>query len=95
VSFVSGPAGQQIGAPATRTPGTVGSVQLGPGQSAQASLGVAEAANFPPSCRPTQAAGLRVYPPNQTASVYVAFPNQTCANTNDPTLRIGPLSSGQ
>jgi hypothetical protein len=94
VSFVSGPSGQQVGAPAEKAPGSVAPVTLNPGQSATANLGIAQAANFSSGCQITAVAGLRVYPPNQTASLFIAHSDEACANTADVTLRVGPFSAG-
>lgn len=76
VSLVGGGDGQQIGAPATRTATTdhpVVSFVLIPGAHATATLGIADALNYPKAlCGPTQADGLRVYVPNETHSQFVA-----------------------
>lgn len=94
VSFVAPGSGQQVGAPADRRPGTVQTISLAPGQSAQATLAVTDAANFPPSCGITTVAGLRVYPPGQTAALYIPHPDRACANPTDVTLHVGPLIAG-
>lgn len=45
-------------------------------------LRIVEAGNFSPSvCGPVTAAGLRVYPPNQSASKTVPFPFPACSKT--------------
>jgi hypothetical protein len=92
VSFVSGANGHQIGAPATRVAGVLQKVTLAPGQAAAATLGIVEAANYGPACQITSAQGLRVYPPNQVDALFIAHPDQTCANTNDATLKVYPLA---
>jgi hypothetical protein len=52
------------------------------GATATAVLRITDAYNFPRSaCRPTMAAGLRVYPPNQTAAKLVPFPFLACSRT--------------
>jgi hypothetical protein len=66
---------------------------LNPGQAASATLAIVDAANFPSSCQQTPVLGLRVYPPNQTAALFVAHNDMACANTADVTLRIGPLAA--
>lgn len=95
VSFVDG-SGQQLGAPAQRDAGAGGPrvLELGPGQSAQARLGVAEAGNYDATrCRPVTAQGLRVYPPNQTASLIVAHRFDACAAPSVQLLTIQPYRS--
>ena len=73
VSLVGGAARQPIGAPADRTgAGNARRVVLKPGGHADATLRVADAENYPADkCHPSPTHGLRVYPPNETQSVYV------------------------
>lgn len=90
VSFV-GSAGDQIGAPADRQPGSISTVTLAPGGSISANLGINDSSAFPPDCNRTPVSGLRVYPPNQTAALYVAHRDFGCINTKYVTLHIYPL----
>lgn len=79
-------AGRRLGSPAARNPTHPARlVTLASGASATAVLQVVDAHNFPRAvCRPATAAGLRVYPPGQTASKLVPFPFLACG-------RSGPL----
>jgi Domain of unknown function (DUF4232) len=81
VSFVTAPSGSQIGPAAVRSAGVnLSTVVLPPGQTAHATIQVADAMNFPQSaCKPTTAHWLKVYPPNQYSALYVQFTAQTCA----------------
>jgi hypothetical protein len=81
VSFVTAAGGSQIGIPATRDPALAARlVTLSPGQTVHAELQVAVAQNYPPAdCDLVTAHWLKVYPPNQTAPVYVSFTAQTCS----------------
>jgi hypothetical protein len=81
VSFVGAVGGSQIGAAATRNSTlTAKLVSLSPGQTVHATLQVVNAANYPPGdCGLVTAHWLKVYPPNQTAPVYVSFTAQTCS----------------
>ncbi|MGH2851046.1 MAG: DUF4232 domain-containing protein [Solirubrobacteraceae bacterium] len=84
-------AGRQIGSPAGRDsgggPGRL--VTLRNGHAASATLRIVDALNFPNSrCRLASAAGLRVYPPGQTASKAVPFPFDACARTGTIYLSI-------
>jgi Protein of unknown function (DUF4232) len=81
VSFVTGVGGQQIGSAAARNPlYPVTTVVLAPNATANATLGVATAANYPVSrCHPVTAPALRVYPPGQTAAVYVTQNFAACS----------------
>ena len=75
--------GRQVGKAASRDR-AVGSrlVALARGATAKAVLQITDVHNFPRStCRPVKAAGLRVYPPNQTRSKVVPFPMDACAGS--------------
>ncbi len=64
-------------------------VRLAIGASARAVLRIVEAGNFPSSaCRQVAAAGLRVYPPNQTASKVVPFPFSACSRSGPVYLSV-------
>ena len=94
VSFVTGASGTQVGAAAARNPGTVATLTLAPGQAASATLRVTVAANYGASCGVTPVAGLRVFPPGQTAALFVAHPDNGCSNTADVLLHVGPVAAG-
>lgn len=83
VSYVAGDDGHQVGAAAYRD-GTKGSaVTLSPGQTAYAAVGFSQVGNYDPDeCEPTEVRGLRVYPPQETRSMYIAAPGRGCANEN-------------
>ncbi len=91
VSFVAGANGHQVGNPAVRVAGSTPRVVLSPQQSAAATLAVVDAGNYGTACQVTPVLGFRVYPPDQTAALYLAHADQACANTRYTTLRIGPL----
>jgi hypothetical protein len=81
VSLVTGPPYTQVGLAAERdTTAPVKLVTLAPGQAATALLQVVDALNYPTStCSPVRATNLRVYPPNQTAPVYLPDTAYGCA----------------
>ena len=95
VSLVSGPPYVQIGLAAKRNPNSpVKTITLAPGAVANALLQIVHAQNFPTaSCGPAQATNLQVYPPNQTAAVYVPYQTEACA---EPTqiLTISAAAAG-
>ena len=93
VSFVTGSSGQQVGAPADRSPGSTSPVLLAPGQRAQAVLQITDAGNYGPPCGITPTTGLRIYPPGQRASLLIAHSDKGCSNTSDGTLHVGPFSA--
>lgn len=72
VSYVAGDNGHQVGQAAIRDGAAGPPVTLQAGQSAAAQLQEVVVANFPASlCGPAPVRGLRVYPPDETHSVYV------------------------
>ncbi|GAA2129914.1 hypothetical protein GCM10009825_10530 [Arthrobacter humicola] len=89
VSLTAGADGEPIGAAATRDDSTpVTDVQLAPGQAGVATLRYTQAANYG-DCTRTPAAGFRVYPPEDTASLFLAQPLDACSNTEINLLTIG------
>lgn len=95
VSLVSAPPYTQIGLAAKRSATVpVKLIVLASGTSASAVLQVVDALNFPAStCSPTQAAFLRIYPPNQTVPVYLPDTSQICAQPVQ-TLFISAVQAG-
>jgi len=99
VSFVTTPDGAPVGAAAERQadPSVSGTprVTLTSGSSAHSILRVVAAGNFPASsCGPTKVPGLRVYPPDQKASLYVTSQQEACSNASTNVLFVEPLVSG-
>ncbi|HKF93692.1 MAG TPA: DUF4232 domain-containing protein [Gammaproteobacteria bacterium] len=86
VSYVGGADGHQIGAAAFRNGEKGAAIKLAKGQSASADVGFVNVQNFEPTtCQPQPARGIRVYPPQETASKFVEIPNATaCANDKIP-----------
>jgi Protein of unknown function (DUF4232) len=80
VSFVTRPGGSQIGPAAARSDvNSPASVSLAPGGTAYATLSMTDPGTFSASaCRPVTARWLRVYPPNQTAAMTIAFNATVC-----------------
>ncbi|HTW13147.1 MAG TPA: DUF4232 domain-containing protein [Solirubrobacteraceae bacterium] len=84
--------GGRVGSAASRLTGhAVKTVTLGKGATATATLGAVDTGALP-NCRMTTAAGLRVYPPNQTASRTIPFPFPACANSGPAFLRVAPVA---
>jgi hypothetical protein len=81
VSFVGAVGGSQIGAAATRNSALAAKlISLSPGQTVHATLQVVDAMNYPSGgCGLVTAHWLKIYPPNQTAPLYVSFTAQTCS----------------
>jgi len=95
VSLVSAPPYAQIGLAAQRASTTpVTQVTLATGATASAVLRVVDALNFgAATCSPTKGAFLRIYPPNQTAPVYLADAAEVCAQPVQ-TLFISAVQTG-
>jgi hypothetical protein len=84
--------GHRLGAAARRSTNPVHLIALNNGATAKAVLGVAEPGNFPPAtCKPTTAAGLRVFAPNQSVSKVVPFPVGVCSG-GPSNLSIRPVT---
>ncbi len=85
--------GHQLGRAASRNATHVPrTVTLAAGSTATAILQIGDASNFPASiCRQTTAAGLRVFPPNQTTSKTVPFPFRACSRTGPIYLTVEPV----
>jgi hypothetical protein len=85
--------GHQVGSAAARDRGRpVNAVTLASGASAAAVLRIADAYNYPRSaCGLRTAAGLRVYPPDQTVARVVAFPFAACTRRGPAYLGIEPV----
>jgi len=84
--------GTQLGSAAIRVSGTPHTVTLANRATATAILGIVQAGIFPSAqCGPVIAAGLRVFPPNQTQSRKVPFPFPACSKSGPAYLKIMPV----
>jgi hypothetical protein len=83
-------AGRRLGSAASRNDvHPPRQITLRSGATATAVLQIVDAHNFPrAACHPTTAAGLRVFPPNQTASRLVPFPFLACARSGPQYLSV-------
>lgn len=89
-------AGAQLGSPARWNHVIAPSnVVLAPGATSHVILQVVDVANYPAAtCGPTEAYGLRVYPPNQKASVVVPFAFEACGKSGPNYLSVDPVNAG-
>jgi Protein of unknown function (DUF4232) len=96
ISFVTGPGGSQIGAPADEDPATARSlVTLASGATAHALLQVTVAQNFPAAkCGLTTAHWLKVFPPGQTAPLYVKYTASACSHASVKVLHVQTVQAG-
>ena len=95
VSLVSGPPYAQIGLAAKRTTTTpVKQITLAPGTTANAVVQIVDALNFPTNtCSPVKSTNMRVFPPNQTISVYLRYASYGCSKSVQ-TLFIAAVQAG-
>ncbi|HEY9357118.1 MAG TPA: DUF4232 domain-containing protein [Arthrobacter sp.] len=93
VSLAADANGAPIGAPAKRDETTPAvDVLLAPGQAGAAILRYTQAGNYP-DCTIVPAAGYRIYPPEDTASLFLAQPTQACSNAAIGLLTIGAFQA--
>ncbi|MCX6499159.1 MAG: DUF4232 domain-containing protein [Arthrobacter sp.] len=93
VSLTTGATGDPIGAAATRDDSTpVADVLLAPGKAGTAILRYTQAGNYQ-GCTRTPAAGFRVYPPEDTASLFVADTKDACTEPGINLLTIGAFAA--
>jgi hypothetical protein len=82
VSYVTGDDGHQVGPAAYRTGKKGPVVTLRPGGTAFADIGFVQVRNFDAGvCKPTEVRGLRIYPPHEYDSMFLAAPGTGCAGT--------------
>ena len=80
LSLTSGPDGAPIGAPADRDPSApVVDIVLNSGQSGAAEFGYTQPGLYAGSCTQVQAAGLRIYPPEDYGSLFIPNPQTACS----------------
>lgn len=92
VSLTAGADGDPIGAAAARDTTPPTEVLLEPGQAGAATLRYTQARNYP-DCTVVAAAGFRVYPPEDTASLFVAQPRDACSNAGINLLTVGAFQA--
>jgi hypothetical protein len=89
--------GAQLGSAGSRDPQHAAvTVTLKSHSTAHVVLRIVDALNYPKTaCVPVTAAGLRVYPPGQTASKIVPFPFLACSRTGSNYLSAETVQPGQ
>jgi hypothetical protein len=105
VSWVAGSDGHQVGSAATKQAPATGAkeatVTLAPGATASAALNIVQAAVISKSeCKPVPVKGLRVYPPGETAALFIPMPTasggygECSVPTKQALLFIGYMQPG-
>jgi hypothetical protein len=94
VSYVAGSAGRQVGPAAARETARVFTVTLAPGKTAHATLREGNYHNYTRStCQPRHVRGLRVYPPNTRAAVFLPWSHRVCS-ANVGQTSVKPVRHG-
>jgi len=96
VSFVAGDQGKQVGDAFSRSGGTKKTITLAAGAAAHATIllvttGVYDEAD----CKPTQVRGYRIYPPDETAAVFVSRPQTACSAKGAGVGQVHPITAGK
>ncbi|MEV6102500.1 DUF4232 domain-containing protein [Nocardia sp. NPDC051981] len=94
VSFANSRTGDPIGAPADRDKPKP-TVTLGINEKASAVLRITAAGNYGNNCQQVTAAGLRIYPPDNTESFFLTWEISACTNTDVHLLEISSLVPGE
>jgi hypothetical protein len=95
VSWVAGDNGTQVNDPFQRSSGTRKTITLSAGGQAHAVLVTHAALNYPTDkCKPTDVRGYRIYPPDETASIFVSAPNKECTIKGVNLGQVLPIASG-
>jgi hypothetical protein len=97
VSLAAGsPQVSQVGAAASRSTETAPTlVTIDPGQSANTTLRIVEAGNYPTgTCKPTATTFLQIFPPNQTTPIYLAYKSTGCASSAVKLLSVSVMTAG-
>jgi Protein of unknown function (DUF4232) len=86
----------QVGAAAARSTATAATVvTLDAGQSANATLRIVEAGNYPTgTCQPTPTTFLQIFPPGQTTPIYLAYKSTGCASSAVNLLSVSVMTAG-
>ena len=70
-------------------------VTLDAGQSANATLRIVEAGNYPTgTCKPTATTFLQIFPPGQTTPIYLAYKSTGCASSSVKLLSVSVMTAG-
>ncbi len=94
VSYVAAN-GVQSGNPAVRAAGSVATVTLAPGGKASSVLHDSDGIGgySPQQCDLTAVQGLRIYPPNNTAALFLPWKTSHCAGLSIHPLTIAPVTA--
>ncbi|MGH3840316.1 MAG: DUF4232 domain-containing protein [Pseudonocardiaceae bacterium] len=95
VSYVTGDDGHQVGPAAERSGDRGELVHIVPGATAAAQLQLVNVGNYDAAvCNPMPVRGLRVYPPGETAAIFVPLGGTGCAAmSSGPQLTVQAITA--
>jgi len=93
---VSATTDRQLGSPAERNRARpANTLNLLPGATAHTVLQIVDVGNFPAAmCKPANASGLRVYPPNEFSAAEIPFSFRACSAKGPVFLSVEPIQPG-
>ncbi len=96
VSFVTGPGGSVIGAPARRNPLIPDTlITLAPGAAASALAGITDTGALSQSaCRPGKADLLQIYPPGDRGALFVPDSAEVCTRPGEKFMTVTAMHAG-
>ncbi|GAA3297988.1 DUF4232 domain-containing protein [Dactylosporangium vinaceum] len=95
VSWVAGDSGQQVNEATVRKSGTTPArFTLAPQASGHATVHDGNPDAFGPECQPVEVRGYRVYPPDETAAIFVPWAVMACSGRGVNVGTVSPLVPG-
>jgi hypothetical protein len=95
VSLATGTPVTQVGAAADRRAGSAKTVVLQPHGVASALLRITQAVNYPAAnCSPVSTSWIQIYPPGQTAALYMSYKSTGCSKDSVHLLTIDVVKPG-
>jgi len=95
VSWVAGDDGHQVNVPFARTGAAKSTVTLAAGAVAHATLATHDVGFYDAAqCKPVSVRGLRVYPPDETKSIFVPLATKACSVNGVNNGTVAPIAKG-
>jgi len=96
VSFVAGDQGKQVGDAFSRSGGARKTITLAAGAAAHATIQLVTTGVYDEAdCKPAQVRGYRIYPPDETAAVFVSRPQTVCSAKGKGVGQVHPIAAGK
>jgi hypothetical protein len=95
VSWVAGNDGHQVNVPFARTDAAKSTITLAAGAVGHATLATHDVGFFDAAqCKPVGVRGFRVYPPDETKSIFVALATKACSASGVNKGTVSPIAKG-